>query len=146
MVTSPVLTRVSKVLPVVQLAVVFRGYSYESGSSSCEASARIPAYYVHFMSARGVVPLTDDWLLPSPLSSVDGGSWNIRCYVPEGAACRNSADGSVGTSDLLLGSSYILHTSPHINSYYRKDKQERYHYLKWEIVNITSGKSHSVSV
>ena len=146
MVSSPALTRVSKVLPVVQLAVVFRGYSYESGSSSCESSARVPAYYIHFMSARGVVSLTDDCFLPSPLSSVDNGAWNIRCYIPEGAACRSSVDGSVGTSDLVLGSSYILHTSPHINSYYRKDKQERYHYLKWEIVGISSGKSHSNSV
>ena len=61
MVSSPVLARVGKILPVVQLAVAFRGYSYESGSSVCEASARVPAYYVYFMSARGVVPLTDDF-------------------------------------------------------------------------------------
>ena len=141
--SSPVLTRVGKVLPVVQLAVVFRGYSYESDSNTCESAARLPAYYVHFMSARGVVPLTDDCLLPSPLSSVDSSSWNIRCYIPENAVCRGSSDSSVGTSDLVVGSSYILHASPHVNSYYRKDKQERYHYLKWEIVGISSGKSHS---
>lgn len=146
MVSSPVLTRVGKILPVVQLAVAFRGYSYESGSSACEASARVPAYYIHFMSARGVVPLTDEYLLPSPMSSVDSGAWNIRCYIPEGAACRSSTDSCVGTSDLVIGSSYLLHASPHINSYYRKDKQERYHYLKWEIVGISSGKSHSTSV
>ena len=143
MTSSSVLSRLRTVFPVVRLLGSFRGYSYTSLSNDCQAQPQDAGYYVHFLSYDSILAVSDRDFVSPPFSSYDANSWNIRMYIPVGDSLRVSSDVSVGTDELAISSIYQLKLAPRLLNYYNKEKNQRYHYIRWDIINISIAKTSS---
>lgn len=143
MTSSSVLSRLRTVFPVVRLLGSFRGYSYTSLSNDCQTQPQDAGYYVHFLSYDSILAVSDRDFVAPPFSSYDTNSWNIRMYIPAGDSLRVSSDVSVGTDELAISSIYQLKLAPRLLNYYNKEKNQRYHYIRWDIINISTAKTSS---